>query len=182
MDNFFGPFLARVQPGIKVLDLGAGQGIHACWMARKGARVVAVDKKKPPTDTAGVRWIQSSIEEWYEQMPDQVQYDAILAKNVLQFLRRDWVIKQLLPELVSRLKPNGVLALETFYQSPEPVFEWLSETSHYTLEDLSPFFFNWKVLAKRQEPKKMRGIDGKRRKFFLTGLIVQRQENVSVDF
>lgn len=175
MDNFFGPFLARIAPGNYVLDLGAGQGTQAQWMARRGACVTAVDKKLPPGELAGVEWIQSSIEDWFARLSAEARFDAILAKNVFQFLNRDWVLRQLLPDLVSRLKPGGIMGVETFYQPPEPAFEWLAESSHYTLVDLSSFFFNWKVLSKQQQPVKMRGIDGKKRKFFLTDLIVQRQ-------
>lgn len=175
MDNFFGPFLARVAPGNCVLDLGAGQGTQAQWMARRGALVTAVDKKMPPSGLAGIDWIQSSIEDWFARLPAEARFDAILAKNVFQFLNRDWVLQQLLPDLAARLNPGGLMGIETFYQPPEPAFEWLTETAHYTLADLSAFFFNWKVLSKQQQPVRTRGLDGVKRKFFLTDLIVQRQ-------
>ena len=71
-----------VTPG-RALDLGAGEGRHALWLARRGWRVTAVDfsavgieraRAQPGAD--GVEWVVNDVRTWNPH-PDE-RYDLVL--------------------------------------------------------------------------------------------------------
>jgi SAM-dependent methyltransferase len=103
-----------VAAGGTVLDVAAGQGRHASYLAARGHVVTAIDR-----DEAALRALPASIEvvvadlesgPW--PLPGR-SFDAVVVTNYL------W--RPLLPHLVAALPPGGVLLYETFARGNETV-------------------------------------------------------------
>ena len=101
-----------IRPGGAVLDVAAGSGRHAAWLARMGFEVDAVDRDVsafvpvPPN----VIVLQADIEggPWpYEGR----RFDGIVVTHYLH--------RPLLPLLVRSLEPGGLLVYETFARGNE---------------------------------------------------------------
>jgi SAM-dependent methyltransferase len=91
--------LEGLQPG-NALDLAAGAGRHAKWLAERGWNVTAVDRKNEPI--SGVHYIGADLENHeYRVEPDA--WDLIVC----------WLYWQpdLLPEIAAGVKTGGVVAL-----------------------------------------------------------------------
>lgn len=103
---------ALIRPGGVALDVAAGSGRHARWLARMGFEVDAVDRDtslfaQPPP---AVRLLRADIESgpWpYEGR----RFDAIVVTNYLH--------RPLLPVMTRSLEPGGVLIYETFARGNE---------------------------------------------------------------
>jgi SAM-dependent methyltransferase len=102
-------FTPLVRPGARVLDVAAGHGRHARWLAAHGARVDAVDRDADALSTlAGVPGVTTHVAD-LEGPPwpfADATYDAIV---VVHYLHRP-----ALAQLLRVLKPDGVLLYETF--------------------------------------------------------------------
>ncbi|MFZ3322390.1 MAG: class I SAM-dependent methyltransferase [Usitatibacter sp.] len=103
---------ASIRPGGTVLDVAAGGGRHARWLARMGFEVDAVDRDFSAFDDApaNVRLLEADIESgpWpYEGR----RFDAIVVTNYLH--------RPLLPRLAESLEAGGLLVYETFAQGNE---------------------------------------------------------------
>lgn len=173
MSKFITLFFSLIKKGNNVLDLGAGDGKYSVLIAKKGARVLAVDKKMPLKDVFGITWKAMSIEDWLKTLKPEDKFDAVLGKNILQFFKADFVIKELLPKLSAHLNPGGVIALETFYRASEPPFG-RPHRSYWTAEDLHDFFQKWTIIFKESIEELGEDMDGKKRIFFLTRLILKK--------
>jgi SAM-dependent methyltransferase len=104
----------HIKAGGTVLDIAAGYGRNARWLAAKGFVVEALDK-----DAAAIQSLQgldnintrlADIEAGAWPYPNQ-QFDAIV---VCRYLHRP-----LLSQLPALLAPSGVLIYETFMQGQE---------------------------------------------------------------
>lgn len=99
---------ARVRAGGPVLDVAAGGGRHAAWFARRGHRVVAVDR-----DVAALRAlaepevevVAADLEGGPWPLPGR-QFAAVVVVNYL------W--RPLWPALLAAVEPGGLLLYETF--------------------------------------------------------------------
>jgi SAM-dependent methyltransferase len=101
-----------IRPGGVVLDLAAGNGRHARFLARLGFEVDAVDRDAslfadPPRE---VRVLQADLEAGDWPYAGRL-FDGIVATNYLH--------RPLLPVLVASLERGGVLIYETFAQGNE---------------------------------------------------------------
>ncbi|GAB3671179.1 class I SAM-dependent methyltransferase [Saccharopolyspora tripterygii] len=95
-----------VRPGARCLEIGAGSGSVARWLAGRGASVVAVDlDTEQLTDLRDVAVLRHDIN---EGVPPGGPFDLIHARTVLMHLQRR---EQVLAELVAALAPGGMLAL-----------------------------------------------------------------------
>jgi len=103
-----------IAPGGTVLDVAAGGGRHAVWLAARGHRVTAVDH-----DAAAMAALAPRV----EAIPADLEgggwplagrsFDAVVVANYL------W--RPLLPLLKAALAPGGVLLYETFAVGNETV-------------------------------------------------------------
>ncbi|SFB99256.1 Methyltransferase domain-containing protein [Nocardioides terrae] len=130
-----------VQPGERLLDMGAGAGRHAFEAYRRGADVIALDQD---TDELG------KVREWFAAMKDagevpagaeadvkegdalalpfgDGEFDRIIAAEVLEHIPADI---QAIAELVRVLRPGGTLAVSVPRWFPEIVNWKLSEEYH----------------------------------------------------
>ena len=101
-----------IRPGGMVLDVAAGNGRHARFLARLGFEVDAVDRDAslfvdPPRE---VRILQADIEQGPWPYAGR-HFDGIVVTNYLH--------RPLLPVLVESLERGGVLIYETFAQGNE---------------------------------------------------------------
>ena len=101
-----------IRPGGVVLDVAAGNGRHARFLARLGFEVDAVDRDAslfadPPRE---VRILQADIEQGPWPYAGR-HFDGIVVTNYLH--------RPLLPVLVESLERGGVLIYETFAQGNE---------------------------------------------------------------
>ncbi len=97
-----------------VLDVAAGNGRNARWMAAQGLEVEAVDRNRQALDSmrgiAGINTRLADIEQDAWPYREQ-QFDAIV---VCRYLHRP-----LFDQFIDSLAPGGVLIYETFMQGQE---------------------------------------------------------------
>jgi len=100
-----------IRPGGAVLDVAAGNGRHARWLARLGFEVDAVDRDASALHgIGGVAALEADIEA--EAWPYAGRrFDAVVVTNYLH--------RPLLPTLVDSLEPGGLLVYETFARGNE---------------------------------------------------------------
>jgi hypothetical protein len=96
------PELAAVVAGLNAgvaIDLAAGSGRHASWLAERGWDVTAVDIVLPQEQGGRVRWIQADLES------ECLCFEADLVVC--------WLYWQadLMPVIAASLRPGGIVAL-----------------------------------------------------------------------
>ena len=102
-------FAALLPEGARVLDLAAGGGRHARWLAERGCRVTAVDRDAAALATMkGVAGIETRVLDL--EGPDWPlggeQFDAVVVANYLYRPR--------FAALFELVRPGGLLIYETF--------------------------------------------------------------------
>lgn len=107
-------FAALIRPQGRVLDVAAGSGRNACWLAKQGWQVEAVDRDEGALlamrGLAGITTRIADIENGAWPYAGQ-QFDGIV---VCRYLHRP-----LFPLLMESLSPDGILIYETFMQGHE---------------------------------------------------------------
>jgi SAM-dependent methyltransferase len=103
-----------IPPGGRVLDVAAGSGRHARWLAGRGFVVTAVDRDAAAMTALGgvAETIVADLEGDPWPLPGR-NFDAVLVTNYL------W--RPLLPKVVQSVGPSGVLLYETFAAGNESV-------------------------------------------------------------
>ena len=102
-------FAALVPVGANVLDLAAGGGRHARWLAERGCRVTAVDRDAAALATmdvvAGIETRVLDLENARWPLDGEC-FDAVVVANYLYRPR--------LAELFALVRPGGLVIYETF--------------------------------------------------------------------
>ena len=156
-----------------VLDLGAGEGKQAKHMIELGVRVIAVDRNIPKEKDESITWKNLPIQEWLVRLHDNDLFDAILARNVLQFLDKTLIEIELLPILSKHLKKGGIFAIETFYDEPVPPFEH-AFNSLWNSDELKKNFIGWDIITSEMEKEHTTDLSGRLRGFYKTGLLMKK--------
>ncbi len=102
----------RLVPGASVLDVAAGEGRHARWLAARGCQVTAIDRAPAALVTLrsipGVSVIDADIEAdragAWPVAP--ASFDALVVTHYLH--------RPLFPAMAASLRPGGYLLYETF--------------------------------------------------------------------
>jgi myo-inositol-1(or 4)-monophosphatase len=105
-------FADLVPKGAAVLDVAAGSGRHARLFVERGHRVVAVDRDvRELRPHAHLEVVEADLENGSPWPLGTRRFGAIVVTNYLH--------RPLLPLLVERLEPGGVLVYETFARGHE---------------------------------------------------------------
>ncbi len=120
-----------LQPGMRVLDAGCGQGRHSLELLRRGCRALALDLN--PDDLRYTRYLLTSLahEPGTEQPPPHAvlrgdtlalpfaagAFDRVLCSEVLEHVEQPLAAAR---ELVRVLRPGGLLAVSV----PTATTEW----------------------------------------------------------
>ena len=162
----------NLQPKSLVVDLGAGDGRWSRVLQAAGHKVIAVDKQTKPTDVI-VDWQVSSAQNWVTDLKNNFRADGWLIKNLLQFIEKDYVLQELLPKIANHTPAEGVVAIETFYQPPNPPFA-KPHKYYYSLSDLEAIFGGWKLILAEEVVELGPDLSGHPREFCLTRLVVKK--------
>ena len=134
----------------RALDVAAGLGRNALFLARAGYRVDAIDisstslrvaaRRAKRAGLRGIRWIAADLDAW---RPLRGRYDVVV--NAF-FLKR-----RLYPALRAALRPGGVLILETHLFDPhEAAGGRRGRTRRLKRGELRKQFGDWEVLYFRE--------------------------------
>lgn len=145
MTDFLPTFFAQIKPGMTALDIGAGPGHQSIRMAELGARVFAVDRSFEPVTHEGIVWRKMTIEDWLAGPGSKMSYDAVLARNVIPFIEKEYVRGTLVPTIAASMPSSGVFAVSAFFKDPEPPFP-RPLLSLWTLDELKALFPGWAIV------------------------------------
>lgn len=108
-------------PSLKILDAGGGLGQIACWLARKGHKVLLAEPAQEMLDYSAKRLeryqvttLNASIQELAERLvvtQQEQSFDLIVCHAVLEWLQEP---KETLFQLLEHLAPGGHLSLMFF--------------------------------------------------------------------
>lgn len=102
-------FAPLIAPGARVLDVAAGRGRHARFLAERGVDVIAVDRDASAlatyADVANIEVRVADLEHGEWPFSDE-RFDAIVVAHYLH--------RALFPHLFAALADDGVLLYETF--------------------------------------------------------------------
>lgn len=100
------PFLDRLQPGGRVLELGCGGGQDAAWIASRKFSVDATDATPAMVAKANQRWDVGARVMAFDELDAEAEYDGVWAHASLLHCPR-----AALPDVLARihraLKPEG---------------------------------------------------------------------------
>jgi SAM-dependent methyltransferase len=119
-------------PGRPVLDLGAGQGRHALWLARRGITVEALDPSTVAVDTVRAAAEAEGlpvdpVRGGFESHPGAAApYGGVLIFGLIQILRWDGIRE--LQRRVERWTAPGSLLFITAFSTRDEAFARLSRT------------------------------------------------------
>ncbi|MEP7298829.1 MAG: methyltransferase domain-containing protein [Burkholderiales bacterium] len=118
----------------RALDIGAGTGVNAAWLAQRGYEVVAVE----PTDelrrrglalhpSPSIEWIDDSLPRLDQVIARSHEFDLVMLTAVWMHLD-DAERRLAMPRLASFLRPDGLLAI-TLRHGPVPEGRIMFEVS-----------------------------------------------------
>ncbi len=132
----------RLEPGMTVLDLGAGFGRHAFESARHRVRVVAADlaleEMRSTRDTFAAMYLSEELDPHHSpvgciqadglRLPFAAdRFDRIIASEILEHVPDDIGV---MSELRRVLRPGGILAATVPSAIPEQICWWLDNAYH----------------------------------------------------
>lgn len=137
--DFDGAF--PVQPGMTLLDVGAGQGRHSFEALRRGAVVTAFDMNE--SDLADIKGMFGAME-LEGEVPDGASgsvlhgdarsmpfedntFDRVIASEILEHIHED---EDVMSEIFRVVKPGGLVAVSVPRRWPERVCWQLSDAYH----------------------------------------------------
>lgn len=143
-------FFGMISRGTNGLDLGAGDGRWMSLAAQKHVCVTAIDLRSAPDQLPiGSNWIQADLHKGLPTILGGQTFDFMMCFDVIQWLRREYVLREFLPSLAHHARPGCVLALRTFWQNPIPAFD-RHVPSLYQAEELVRVLPAWNILHAEQ--------------------------------
>ncbi len=131
--------------GLRVLDVAAGDGRHARWLAARGCRVSAIDRAPAALEALrlipGIEVLDADIEAAPWPLAP-ASFDVLLVTNYLH--------RPLFPVLATALRPGGLLIYETFMAGNERYGRPSSPAFLLREGELLEAFADFRVLAFEQ--------------------------------
>ena len=139
------------RPGMKVLDIGCGEGKDAVYMAKKGYTVTAFDltesgiaKTKRLAEDNRVR-IKAYVDDINTFETDE-RFDIIYSSGTLQYLQKD-KIQPFFMKIMKMTNPHGLNYFNVFVEKPfiAPAPDWDKEESLWQTGELFSWYTDWKI-------------------------------------
>jgi tellurite methyltransferase len=149
-DELLARYCGSLPPGERVLDVGAGQGRNALFLARRGSPVDCIDPSavamtqlahRASKERLPVRVFPLGFEAY---SPDVEHYPVILLFGLMQELPRD-SIGPLVTKLDSWASPGGLL-LVTAFTTLDPEYTESSARTYLAPGELKTLFAGWEPL------------------------------------
>ena len=121
-------FLARLSPGSRVLEVGAGTGQDAVFFRDNGVDVVATDLTPEMVEHCTSKGLVAHVRDVMDLGFDDASFDAVWTINCLLHVPTD-VLPDALTEITRVLRPDGLLYLGVY--STVPPFEGLNEDDNH---------------------------------------------------
>lgn len=128
----------------KGLDIGAGKGVYAAYLAERGAHVTAIDLLAAPQHLLGnqrVAWWQGNVAD-YAFPPNT--YDLIITRNIIHFITREAFVEKVAPGIIDALLPGGYLYAVVF-NAQDIVFQ-SGRATYYSIDELKTIFRTLKFI------------------------------------
>ena len=139
------------RPGMKILDIGCGEGKDAVYMAKKGYTVTAFDltdsgivKTKRLAEENRVR-IKAYVDDINTFETDE-RFDIIYSSGTLQYLQKD-AIRPFFEKITKMTNPHGLNYFNVFVDKPfiAPAPDWDKEETLWKTGDLFSWYAEWKI-------------------------------------
>jgi len=174
-------FAARLPEGAFVLDLGAGTGWAAGFLATLGHRVIALDAAAAMTRLAGERRGVLAIRAGFDEVHGREVLDGIWACHALQHAPRE-LLPAFLARLSEALRPGGWFHLDMHEARPDEPLT-LRDTlgrlyNHYAEEEIRRLLETAGLAIHAFRRKDEHGFDGRP---ITTMSILARREGEQVD-
>ncbi len=142
------PYLAKLKPGGRVLDLGCGRGESLLLLREAGFEPLGLDVSEEMVQVCGEKGLQAEVGDLFEYLgqAEPGSFDAVVSFHVIEHLPVERL--SLLVRLAFRaLRADGVLIFET----PNPLSLLVSARSFWLdPTHLRPVHPDYLVLAARQ--------------------------------
>lgn len=139
------------RPGMKILDIGCGEGKDAVYMAKRGYTVTAFDltesgiaKTKRLADENHVR-IKAYVDDINTFETDE-RFDIIYSSGTLQYLQKE-AIRPFFEKITKMTNPHGLNYFNVFVDKPfiAPAPDWDKEETLWKTGDLFSWYAEWKI-------------------------------------
>jgi len=144
-----------------VLDLGAGEGKNAVYLASLGSRVIAID-------ISSIALSKFSLQNNFEQCKNNIdtincnildvdyeecQFDLVIAYGILHCLSNQKQIELIIGKIKKWIKPNGYFIGATFTNKipPPDIQEYLEFDSFLPEGTFEQLFAKWKIIYSEDE-------------------------------
>ncbi len=143
--------LKRPRPGMKIHDIGCGEGKDAVYMAKRGYTVTAFDltesgiaKTKRLAEKMGVR-IKAYVDDINTFETDE-RFDIIYSSGTLQYLYED-KIAGFFEKIEKITNPHGLNYFNVFVEKPfiAEAPDWDKEEKIWKTGDLFSRYTDWKI-------------------------------------
>jgi SAM-dependent methyltransferase len=121
-------FLARLSPGTRLLEVGAGTGQDAIFFRDNGIDVVATDLTPEMVERCTEKGLEAHIADVLDLGFPDASFDAAWTINCLLHVPTD-TLPAALAEIARVLRPGGLLFLGVY--STEPPFEGLNDDDNH---------------------------------------------------
>jgi SAM-dependent methyltransferase len=148
-----------LRPGMSVLDVGCGLGLHAVELARLGISVVGLDLSPSMLARAAseakelglaIEFVQGDMRE----MTFDASFDAVLSWGTTFGYFDDEQNRQVVERLHRALKPGGLLLLDVvnrdYVFKTQPNNVWFQGDGCVVMEESNANFINSRLTVKRQ--------------------------------
>jgi 2-polyprenyl-3-methyl-5-hydroxy-6-metoxy-1,4-benzoquinol methylase len=121
-----------------VADIGCGDLMLSKQLAKKGASIWAYDKYKQfENDEVDIKFFQINLNEEPLYLPKEY-FNKILLINILQFVKNEVVLNELLPNVINALKTEGKIYIQTFTSLPKnESMQFKNVISFYNIKDFN---------------------------------------------